>query len=160
MSHSPSNGNPFSLVWSISLPREAYRHTELNLWLSFSEERTSGQRSRWKDWNDQQKKVFGHFESWKWKKKVDVFTVDCIFFSSVFSQESTNNRILVQSVVSTEPWMIENEMKLASLKELSDLSEKSHESSRIWCKMQIHGSLIFTYIWSQRGLDFEAGLLV
>lgn len=65
------------------------------------------------------------------KKKVDVFTVDCIFFSSVFSQESTNNRILVQSVVSTEPWMIENEMKLASLKELSDLSEKSHESSRI-----------------------------
>lgn len=30
MSHGPSNGNPFSLVWSVSLRREACRHAELN----------------------------------------------------------------------------------------------------------------------------------
>lgn len=55
MSHGPSNGNPFSLVWSVSLRREACRHAELNPPRpSLSRGRTSRQRSRWGDRNEQQ----------------------------------------------------------------------------------------------------------
>lgn len=151
MSHSPSNGNPFSLVWSISLRREACRHAELNPWRSFSIGRTSRRHSRWKDWNGEQKKgIIWSF--WDQTKKTNrsLFVPHKLFFS--------NDCILMQSVVSTVPWVTEN--GVSSLKELSDLNERSRESSRIWGKMQIHGSLIFTYTWRHGELDFEAGLLV
>lgn len=157
MSHSPSNGNPFSLVWSISLRREACRHAELNPWRSFSKGRTSRWHSRWKDWNGEQKKqkkgiIWSFWD--QTKKKIEVFSADCVPNKLFFS----NDCILMQSVVSTVPWVTEN--GVSSLNELSDLNEKSRESSRIWGKMQIHGSLIFTYTRSQGELDFEAGLLV
>lgn len=153
MSHSPSNGNPFSSVWSISLRREAYRHAGLNPWLSFSRGRTSRQQSRWKDRNNQQRKVlYAHFET-KQRKRADYFLL-----WTIFSLERADDRILMQSMLSTEPWVIAN--WVSSMDELSDLNDKSRESSRIRGKIRIHGSLIFTYTSSRGELDCEAGLLV
>lgn len=162
MSHSLSNGNPFSLDWSISLRREAYRHAELNRWLSFSQGRTSRQHSRWKDLrnNQQQKRYYLAILRASNEKEClqPIASVsNYFFFLTIFSVERTNDRILAQSMVSPESWVIEN--RVSSLTELSDLNVKSHGSSIIWGKMQIHGSLIFTYTWNQGELDFEAGLL-
>lgn len=91
MSHSPTNGNPFSLVWSISLRREAYRHAEMNLWPSFSKGRTSTVGSIQGEKTEAEEKKGVILSSWTLTKKRGRRICSCFLtILSVFLLEASH----------------------------------------------------------------------
>lgn len=160
MSHGPSNGNPFSWLWSGGLCTGvggACRHAGRNPRPSFSLGEDERATTQGEDAGMDQQIAFylGHFQAKQRRGKQEKEPPQTPPHPHRITKWRSFPRVIA-SLCS----------RVAGLPAAAGgiyliWVRRAMKAGRIWGKMQIHGSLIFTYTWSRRELDFfEAGLLV